>query len=127
MLLRRRLLPFLFFAAPLFAQTPATPVTNAVLATLTLRPDKERSEALKALPEEVRATVKLYLDGKIQQWYSRSDGKGVVFILNCSSVTEAKSLMDSLPLSKAGLATFDFLALGPLNPLRVLISEAPQR
>ena len=43
------------------------------------------------MPDEVRATLKLYLDGKIQQWYSRSDGRGVIFILNCTTAAEAKA------------------------------------
>ena len=67
------------------------------------------------------ATVKMYLDGKIQQWYSRSDGRGVVFILNATSVADAKALTDQLPLSKANLATFEYTALSPLGPLRMLI------
>ena len=109
------------------AQPPSGPPTSAVLTTLTARPDVERSRILKVLPEEVRATVKMYLDGKIQQWYARSDGKGVVFILNCGSVEEAKGLMESLPLGKARLATFEFTALGPLTPLRLLLTETPPR
>ncbi|MBI3490577.1 MAG: hypothetical protein HY047_02080 [Acidobacteria bacterium] len=78
---------------------------------------------MKVMPNEVRDTVKLYLDGKIQQWYARSDGRGVVFILNCATVAEAKALMDGLPLAKANLVTFDYIALGPLTPLRMLITE----
>jgi len=27
------------------------------------------------MPAEIRATVKLYLDGTIGQWYSKGDGK----------------------------------------------------
>ena len=30
---------------------------------------------MAVIPEEIRAIVKLYLDGKIRQWYSRGDGK----------------------------------------------------
>jgi hypothetical protein len=78
---------------------------------------------MKVMPAEVRETVKLYLDGKIQQWYARSDGKGVVFILNCSSVAEAKALTDMLPLSKNKLADFEYVPLGPLTPLRFLLAE----
>jgi len=76
------------------------------------------------MPQEVRDTVQLYLDGKIQQWFGRSDGKGVVFILNCSSVADAKALTDTLPLSKAGIATFEYMPIGPLTPLRFLMGEA---
>jgi hypothetical protein len=111
------------FVAPMSAQAPATPPTTVVLTTLTVKPDVERAQIMKVMPEEVRATVKLYLDGKIQQWYARSDGKGVVFILNCTSVADAKAITDTLPLSKNSLANFEYTALGPLTPLRMLIGE----
>src|SRR5579884_3365933 len=94
----------MLLAAPLAAQPPAPAPTTAVLATLTVKADS-RAEVMKVLPEEVRDTVRLYLDGKIQQWYARGDGNGVVFILNATSVAEAKAIADRLPLAKAGLAT----------------------
>jgi hypothetical protein len=112
---------FLLAAAPLLpAQTP--PPTQ-VLATLTVKPSITRDQITKVMPEEVRDTVRLYLDGKIQQWYSRGDGKGVVFILNCSSVAEATALTDKLPLRRENLVDFDFMPLNPLSPLRVLLGE----
>ena len=45
-----------------------------------------------------------------------------MFILNCSSVAEAKALTDTLPLAKNKLADFEH-ALGPLTPLRFLLAE----
>ena len=111
----------LLAAAPLLpAQTP--PPTQ-ILATLTVKSSIARDQLTKAMPEEVRDTVRLYLDGKIQQWYSRGDGKGVVFILNCSSVAEAKALTDKLPLRRENLVDFDFMPLNPLSPLRILLGE----
>jgi len=114
----------LFAASPALAQTPppAAP-TTAILTTLTVKSDIDRAQLAKVMPAEVRDTVKLYLDGKIQQWYARSDGKGVVFILNCSTVAEAKALTDTLPLSKNKLADFEYMPLGPLTPLRYLLAE----
>jgi len=108
-------------AAVAAAQTP--PPATVVLTTLTIRADAARPQIMKTMPDEVRATVKLYLDGKIQQWYARTDGRGVVFILNCTTVAEAKALVEELPLSKASLATFEFVPLGPLTPLRMLLTE----
>ena len=108
-------------ATPAFAQPPAAAPTTQVLTALTVKTDVDRAQIMKVMPDEVRATVKMYLDGKIQQWYSRSDGRGVVFILNASSVADAKALTDQLPLSKANLATFEYTALSPLGPLRMLI------
>jgi hypothetical protein len=113
----------LLAAGILAAQTPSS--STQVMATLTVRPNVTRDQITKTLPEEVRATVKLYLDGKIQQWYSRGDGKGVVFIMNCSSVADAKAVTDQLPLRQLNLADFEFMPLNPLSPLRVLLGEPP--
>ncbi len=108
---------------PLFAQSPPSSPATAVLVNLIVKPDADMAQLSKVMPEEVRATVRLYLDGKIQQWYSRGDGKGVVFVMNCATVEEARSLMDGLPLSKGNFANLDFMVLRPLMPLRVLLGE----
>jgi len=84
------------------------------------QPDADRSKLPGVMPQEVRDTVRLYLDGKIQQWFGRADGRGVMFILNVGTVAEAKALMDALPLANAGLATFEYTPLTPLTPLRLL-------
>jgi hypothetical protein len=107
---------------PAVAQAPPSAPTTAVLVNLTIKVNVDRSGVMKVMPDEVRATVQPYLDGKIQQWFSRGDGRGVLFIMNCGTVAEAKGLMESLPLSKAGLADLDYTALGPLTPLRALIA-----
>jgi hypothetical protein len=111
--------------AVLSAQAPPVPTVNHVLSILTLKPGIARDQIMKRLPDEVKATVRLYLDGKIEQWYSRADGKGVVFILNCKSADEAKALTDGLPFSKEGIAEFEYMPLGPLTPLRALLGDAP--
>lgn len=107
---------------PAMAQTPTPAPTTAVLVNLTIKPDVDRAQMVKVMPDEVRATLKLYLDGKIQQWYSRSDGRGVMFILNATDVAAARAVMEELPLSKANLANYDYTALGPLTPLRALLA-----
>ena len=96
------------------------PATD-VLVMLTVKPGVERERVTKVMPDEIRATVRLYLDGKIRQWYSRADGKGVVFILDCKDVAEAKSVMEALPLGKEQLVNLEFTALTPLTPLRLLL------
>jgi hypothetical protein len=52
------------------------------------------------MPDEIRAAVRLYFDGKIRQWYSRGDGKGVVFLLDVKTEDEARATMETLPLAK---------------------------
>ncbi len=111
-------------AAPL---PPSSVPTIKILAigrlTAPFTPEQRRT----IMPKEVPDTVRLYLAGKIDQWYVRQDGKGVVFLLNCASVEEAHTLLEQLPLGKAGLMTFDLIALGPLNPLRILLNDSPPK
>jgi len=82
-------------------------------------------QVMKIMPAEIRATVPLYLDGKIQQWFTRGDGKGVIFLLNCKDVEEARALMESLPLSKENLVDEQFIPVGPLLPLGILLRDSP--
>lgn len=120
-------LPILAFAAvSLFAQPPAPPKVTHVLATLTVKPGIARDQIMKVMQSEVRQTVGLYLDGKIQQWYARGDGKGVVFLMDCKTVDEAKAILETLPLIKGDLASFAYMPLGPLTPLRLLVSSPAQ-
>lgn len=106
----------------LLAQPPA-PLTTSVLVNLTVKPDSDRAQLPKLMPQEVRDTVRLYLDGKIQQWYGRADGRGVLFVMNCNTVAEAKALMEALPLAKANLVNLEYTPLSPLTPLRYLLAE----
>jgi len=75
------------------------------------------------LPREVPETVRMFLAGKIDQWWFRQDGKGPVFLLNVTTLEEAKSLMTSLPLDVAGLIEYDLIELAPLRPLYLLLRE----
>jgi hypothetical protein len=59
---------------------------------------------MAAMPAEIRETVKLYFDGKIRQWYSRGDGKGVVFLVDAKTENEARALMETLPAREGTVA-----------------------
>ena len=72
------------------------------------------------LPTEVKATVDLYLEGKIDQWYSLEGRNGVAFILNMTDLQAAHDVLEKLPLGQARLMTFELIPIGPLNPLRQL-------
>jgi hypothetical protein len=73
------------------------------------------------MPKEVPATLKLYLEGKIEQYWFREKPIGVIFLMNVESVEQAKATLDTLPLTAAKLMTFDLMAIGPLAPLGMLI------
>ena len=73
------------------------------------------------MPNEVPATLRLYLDGKIEQFWYRQDKPGVVFLMNVDSIDQAKTAVDALPLVKEGFAQYDLMQVGPLAPLSLLI------
>jgi hypothetical protein len=91
-----------------------------VLAIGTLKSLTEEQSG-RIFPHEVPATLKLYLDGKIEQFWLRDEMKGAVFLMNVDSVAEAKTLLGALPFTKENLHTFDLLPVGPLLPLGFLI------
>jgi|SRR5215475_13065915 len=105
--------------------TPPQPRITGVLAILSPKPGVTVEQVMKIMPAEIRATVPLYLDGKIAQWFTRGDGKGVVFLLNCKDVTEARALIESLPLAQENLMDEQFIPVGPLLPLGILLRDNP--
>jgi len=105
--------------------TPPQPKVTAVLTILSPKPGVTPEQVMKLMPAEIRATVPLYLEGKIQQWFTRGDGKGVIFLLNCTDVEEAQALMESLPLTKENLMEEQFIPVGPLLPLGILLRDSP--
>jgi len=102
-----------------------SPRTTEVLAVLTARQGVTRQQIMNVMPAEVRATVKLYLEGKIRQWYSRGDGKGVVFLIDAKTVDEAHAIIETMPLAKENLMDHEYIPVGPLMPLTALIGSGP--
>ena len=104
----------------------AIPKTTAVLVIETPRAGVTPQQIMDVIPAEIRATVKLYLDGKIREWYSRGDGKGVVFLVDAKSEDEARAIMETLPLAKEQLMDHQYIPVGPLMPLKALNPAALQ-
>jgi hypothetical protein len=112
------------------AAPPAKSVDMAVPTTKILAIGRFTAKATPQvwkpyLLSEVRQTAQLYLAGKIDQWYVMPDQSGVVFIFGLSDAAQVKSLLANLPMGKAGLMEFQLIPLGPLSPLRVLLSAPP--
>ena len=105
---------------PSVAQAQAiSPTTTGVMAILTVKAGVTREQVMAVMPDEIRQTVQLYLNGRIREWYSRGDGRGVVFLLDARDIAEAEAIMDGLPLAK----DHEFIAVGPLLPLRLLTAN----
>jgi hypothetical protein len=109
------------------AQTPPSsgldvPTTKLLaIGTFTAKGTPDQWKPL--LPSEVRDTVRLYLAGKIDQWYLKQDQSGVVFMMNVTDPKEALELLGKFPFGQAGLMEFQIIPLGPIGPLRVLLTD----
>ena len=108
-------------------QTMPQTLTTKILAIGTFAPGTDMSQVQRILPTEVRQTAQLYLNGKIDQWYSLEDRPGVVFILSVTDIQVAHAMLEELPLGKAHLMTFQLMPIGPLNPLRRLLAPPVSR
>ncbi|MGA7243088.1 MAG: hypothetical protein WBX19_07885 [Terracidiphilus sp.] len=104
----------------------AIPKTTGVMVIQTVKQGVTAQQVMAIIPDEIRATVKLYLDGKIREWYSRGDGKGVVFLVDARTEDEARAIMDTLPLAKEQLMDDQYIPVGPLMPMRALIGAGAQ-
>jgi hypothetical protein len=111
-------------SSPAQPANPRAPTTR-ILAIGTINSGVDPAAVRSILPNEVRETVKLYLDGKIDQWFSLQDRNGVVFILNVTDPAAAHDMLEKLPLGQAHLMSFELIPLAPLNPLRQLEGMSP--
>ena len=128
-------LPLASFAQSQSGATPgvpsvAMPKTTEVLVIQTAKQGitpQEIRQIVALMPAEIRATVKLYFDGKIRQWYSRGDGRGVIFLVDAKTVDEARAFMETLPLAKEQSMDHEYIPVGPLMPLRALMGPGAQQ
>jgi hypothetical protein len=91
------------------------------LGRFTAPPTPEQVKAI--FPHEVPDTLQLYLDGKIEQMWVRQDQEGPTFPMNVTSVAEARTILEKLPLGQAKLMEFELVELTPLTPLHMLLTE----
>lgn len=68
--------------------TVPLPKTTGVLVLETPRQGVTAQQIMAVLPAEIRATARLYLDGKIRQWYSRGDERGVILLVDATTLDD---------------------------------------
>ena len=105
----------------------ASPTTTGVMVIITVKAGVTRKQVMAVMPAEIRQTVQLYLNGKIREWYSRGDGRGVVLLLDTRDVAEAQTIMEGLPLAKQNIVDHEYIAVGPLLPLGLLTANPERR
>jgi hypothetical protein len=104
----------------------AAALTTKVLAIGSWTAKATPEARLPIMPSEARDTMRLQLAGKIDAWFAKSDGSGAVFLMNVTDPAEAHRLLEKLPLSQAGMMTFQLIPVGPLWPLGLLLREPAQ-
>lgn len=91
-----------------------------VFALYSLKAPLTPEQRKEQMPHEVPATLRLYLEGKIEQFWFRENA-GPIFLMNVESVEEAKTTLSRLPLVANNVATFELMPVSPLLPLGLLI------
>src|ERR1700726_1848859 len=95
---------------PSLAQAQAaSPTTTGVMVIITVKAGVTREQVMPVMPPENGQAVPLYLGGKIREWYSRGDGRGVVLLLDTRDVAEAHAIMDALPLAKENVMDHEYI------------------
>jgi hypothetical protein len=75
-----------------------SPAATGAIVILRVNAGVTREQVTAVMPAESRAAVQLYLNGKVREWYSRGDGRRVVFLLDTRDVAAAQTIMEGLPL-----------------------------
>jgi hypothetical protein len=89
-------------------------------------PEAVSTEQRKEIvPKNMAAALRHYLDGKIEQFWYRHDGPGVIFLMDVETVEQAKAEL-ATPLVDC-VAQFDFVPVGPLAPLGLLVQDQEAR
>ncbi len=84
-----------------------------ILAMEHERPGATADDFKPHLKAEAARAWELYQAGVFREMYFRADEPSAVLILECADVEAARAALDTLPLVKAGLITFDLIPLVP--------------
>ena len=65
------------------------------------------------LKAEAARVWELYQSGMVREVYFRADQHTAVLAMECADAAMARDVLDTLPLVKAGLITFELIPLAP--------------
>ncbi|WP_431256985.1 hypothetical protein ACQ86G_20155 [Roseateles chitinivorans] len=72
------------------------------------------------MPAEVHDTVRLYLSGKVDQFWFQEKA-GPIFLMDVPSLEDARAALNTLPLVASGVMSYELRPVVPLMPLARLI------
>jgi hypothetical protein len=95
-----------------------------ILAIAKVDPQTTLEKIKPHLEAEVKCAWKLYKAGLVREMYNCQDRPmGVVFVLECSSVDEARKNLDELPFVREKLIDFEIIPLGPFYYFETLYRD----
>jgi hypothetical protein len=84
-----------------------------ILALDRIVPNASLEKMKPLFRQEAQCAYELYKSGRIRELFFRTDRPGAAMLLECESTADARSLLDALPLVRAGLVEFELIPLGP--------------
>lgn len=96
-----------------------------VIAITCLKRSATRADAAFYKSAEVEAFAEIDASGVLHGFYVRRNGRGVVMLLNVKGVVEARILLDGLPLTGAGIATYKTLLVDLVDLVAPGIAVGP--
>ncbi len=95
-----------------------------ILAIAKVDPQNTFEKIQPHLEAEVKHAWKLYRDGIVREMYNCTDRRmGVVFILECTDVNEARKNLDELPFVREKLIDFEYIPLGSFSYFETLFRD----
>ena len=92
-----------------------------ILAVAKVEPQTTPEKIQPHLEAEVKHAWKLYREGTVREMYNCQDRRlGVVFVLECSRVDEAREVLAELPFVRERLINFEIIPLGPFSYFEML-------
>lgn len=84
---------------------------------------KREQFTLDLLKQETRTVWELYKQKIIREIYFRADRKDAVLIMECSDVDEARNFLNTLPLVREKLISFEIIPLRPYDGYEILFEQ----
>lgn len=94
-----------------------------ILALERDKPGATDAEFAPHLKSEAARAYDLYQQGILRELYFHRDEQTAVLILEVESLDAARSVLDTLPLVKAGLISFELIPLVPYSGFERLFAE----
>jgi hypothetical protein len=65
------------------------------------------------LEAESHRALEMFAEQSVRELYSRTDGKGAIVVLEVETEEEAREKLESLPLAKLGMLSFEIYGTQP--------------